>query len=94
MKKFFKPYLTKQFTGIVAFALFTLCALCFCSADCKYQTVKVCVSGNVEENPFFEIENLSDANYKQLDYTDNGENGDADMFDVFLGYYKNEFKKL
>ena len=94
MKKLFKPYLTKQFTVFVAFALSALCALCFCSAGCKNQTVKISVSENVAEKPFFEIEDLSDAKYKQLEFIDNSENSDSDMFDVFLGYYKNEFKKL
>ena len=71
MKKLFKPYLTKQFTVFVAFALSALCALCFCSAGCKNQTVKISVSENVAEKPFFEIEDLSDAKYKQLEFIDN-----------------------
>ena len=74
---------------VIMSALFVLCFV----AGCKNQTFEINLSDKVAFKPFFEIEDLSDAKYKQLDYTDNGENGDADMFDVFLGYYKNEFKK-
>lgn len=45
------------------------------------------------KNLFFEIEELENLKYEQLDFTDNCENVDSALFDVFLDYYKYEFKK-
>jgi len=88
----------KKFVSVLL-AVVAAVGLCFGVAGCKESSnLQIVISDKTAEKPYFDIDNLENTKYKELNYREKYKDyaGEEERteFDFFIDYYNNDFKKL